>query len=346
MVVTVDMDKEYDQSFLIRIATGDYTADEHATFINWFQNATPEERRQVIETFEAGLGRQDKAVPAMPAAARQQIKAVLDAHIAASIKSTPSVSWVPSRSHSRKVFLRYAAALLVVMCGAWFAYTRFTAEAPWLEHTTAHGEQIKFQLDDGSSIWLNAGSILKYPAHFTGRTREVFLQGEAFFHVARNEQKPFIVHTKVLDTKVLGTSFNIKAFQGTEERVSVVTGKVKVTTNDEKHAVTLLPQEETVLDTLSGLLLKTATTRTEALDWKDGVLFLDGKLSDMIPLIERWYNVKIDLQTAALKDCIIQAKFRHETLQNVLESMQYFLGIEYSIQNRVVQINGKGCSLN
>lgn len=319
----------------MKLAAGRCTPQEHAAIVARLKDATPEERQQVASALEEIFIGQDQ-VPPMPVEIKERVRAVLDQSVREPARSV--------RLFAPRLLLRYAAAVAVVLIGAWWTYTALYPATTWTIHATAQGQRQKIQAPDGSTIWMNAGTTIRFPEKFEGGTREVFLSGEAFFEVARDEHKPFIVHTPALDTRVLGTSFNIQAYAGTCEKVSVLTGKVQVAaTSGNAPSVALVADQETVFDSTSGQLLTAATQAAGACRWKDGILYLDGKMRDVIPVLERWYDVKIQVKQSAIENCTVQARFVNEPLVNVLESMHYFLGVEYTVRNKLVFINGNGC---
>lgn len=333
------MNKEIDKSFLVRLAAGRCSEEEHTLFIYRLRNADPAVRRKVIDDFERILSESGE-IPDTPIIVKERMRAMLRG------KVDPNVVRMKGYAMVRSV-MRYAAVLVMVLLGGWWSYNSLRKSHPkyeWQQRSALNGQKLKLQLPDGSTILMNSGSTIRFPKKFDEEKREIFLTGEAFFEVVKKEKQPFIVRTSALNTQVLGTSFNVCAFPEASSKVTVITGKVKVSKSAGSESVILLPREELTLDTPSGQLRKEAAHDDGSLYWKDGVLLLDGKLGEMIPRIERWYNIEISLSESRLKDCMIQAKYNNEPLKNVLESMRYFLNVDYHIATDTVHINGAGCN--
>ena len=145
-------------------------------------------------------------------------------------------------------------------------------------------------LPDSSKVWLNAESSLRYPESFDGmKQREVYLKGEGYFEVTKDAEHPFIVKTDVLETQVLGTSFNVKAYSGNDTQVTLLDGSVKV--SDRFHnELQLSPGEHT-----DGKLCKTSVENSAGYrSWIDGEFYFDNvELVEIMRELGRWYNVDI-----------------------------------------------------
>ncbi|MDX5397043.1 MAG: FecR domain-containing protein, partial [Hymenobacteraceae bacterium] len=144
--------------------------------------------------------------------------------------------------------LRVAAVLVLALGAVWFVYRSseqgMFGNQQLAEQSTTSG-QTKVLLADGTQVWLNRNSKLRYPDTFEGNTREVYLEGEAFFDVQRNPEKPFLIHAQQSVTQVLGTSFNVEAYENQPEvKVTVVTGKVSLAEEGKQSEVVLTPGEQ------------------------------------------------------------------------------------------------------
>ncbi len=193
-------------------------------------------------------------------------------------------------------------------------------------------------LSDGSFITLNENSILKYSKDFSGNTREAYLIGEAFFKVAKNSSKPFIIHTENITTQVVGTSFNINTTNNSIV-VSVATGSVKVS---DGFATELLKPYEKVA--YSKNTFSKESTDLSELIWTDRSLkFDDTPLEEVVKKLQKHYEVKIILKDEALKKCALTGRFTNEPLNVVLQAMEYSLGISAKKENNTITLSGKGC---
>lgn len=236
-----------------------------------------------------------------------------------------------------------AAAVIFLITAGFILY--LTGKSAYQTHadalltefvTTAKRDTI--MLRDGSVVTLNINSALRYPETFSATNREVYLTGEAFFEVARDSSKPFIIHTRNITTKVTGTSFNINT---TASRiiVSVATGSVNV--SDGSATEVLKPFEKIVY--AGNVFSKTSTDLSE-LAWHDRTLrFNETPMEEVIEKLAQHYDVRIILKNEALKRCSLTGKFTNEPLDAILQAMEYSLGAHASHVNDTIILFGKGC---
>jgi ferric-dicitrate binding protein FerR (iron transport regulator) len=204
----------------------------------------------------------------------------------------------------------------------------------------------KVTLPDGSNVWLNHNSSLKYPSSFQGNSRITELEGEGYFEVAHNAKIPFIVKTGEIQIKATGTTFNIMAYPD-EARVetSLIEGKVELELMD--HAGKLTPLIRLKPSDLA-IFKKTGyeiTTRTISDDryfsWKEGKLvFNEEPMGEVAKKLGRWFNVDIKIEDPELLELTYTATFVQETLPQVLELMAMASPIKYSISKREKMSNG------
>lgn len=214
----------------------------------------------------------------------------------------------PDPVTSSNYFYKYAAIWIVLILGI-ATYGTLQLNKPQTDTSIAmlsshnpNGQRSKIVLSDGSVVTLGAGSRLNYPEHFADSTREIALEGEAFFEVTKNPEKPFIIHTGAVQTKVLGTSFKVDAFKGQNVQVAVATGKVRVDRNTantgklESIAV-LLPGDAVDWNPATGTAIKTKRAIEELTGWQKGKLSFTGMpLKNVVHVLERWYNVTIEVR--------------------------------------------------
>ncbi|MDD4514032.1 FecR domain-containing protein [Massilibacteroides sp.] len=230
--------------------------------------------------------------------------------------------------------LRYAsvAAILLVLIISAFRFISIIPqdESPVLyeEVYVANGERKKITLPDGSDIMLNSGSYLRYPSHFSGNTRTIEVNGEAFLDVHPDSTKQFIVHTQSIDVKVLGTSFNVKAYADDEQvMVSVRTGKVQV--DMAEASMNLKPNEIILLNTTNGELEKRNIDNRKATAWMSGELYFNKTpITAVAKELERYYNCKIVIEDEVLKQEYVYGEHSNESLESVLKAIEYAVGIK------------------
>lgn len=157
--------------------------------------------------------------------------------------------------------------------------------------TTPMGKDFHIILSDGTHVWLNAGSCLTYPSVFTGTTRTIQLQGEAYFEVTKDEAHPFIVESGALRTTVLGTSFNVRFYEQEEPHVTLAEGSVNVA--HRKQSVTLVPGEDATFNQEGDLISHPVNVQAFT-SWKDGHFYFDGiAFKQMMIDLGRWYNMDV-----------------------------------------------------
>ncbi|WP_020528696.1 FecR family protein [Flexithrix dorotheae] len=209
------------------------------------------------------------------------------------------------------------------------------------------GEKSIITLRDGTKVTLNSGSTLRYPEIF-GDTRSVVLEGEAYFDVAKDTSKPFIVISDVFKTIALGTAFNIRAFpEDNELKISLAEGKVlleKSIRNKECisacKSIVLNPGEEIRYIKEEKAVVKQKFDPEEILAWKDGILvFRNKSLKEIIPVLERWYAVKFEIKNSTNTSGKISDQFQNESLEIVMEGIAFAFGFKYKIEDRKVIIN-------
>ncbi|OWK70842.1 FecR family protein [Pedobacter sp. AJM] len=201
-----------------------------------------------------------------------------------------------------------------------------------------YGKKARITLADGTLVYLNAGSRLKYPDHFSKTERRVFLKGEAFFEVTKNPDKPFYVQTQHTTTRVLGTRFNLQSWEGSFDQLAVEEGRVQLTAAGCMDTLILYPNMQ---GTFNGHSLKQTTINSaHIVAWTKGIMiFNDRKLSEVAAELERWYGVKVHLHDPALLHYRVKARFDNPSLTDVLQDISFALNIKYNIKDKEVTLS-------
>ncbi len=196
------------------------------------------------------------------------------------------------------------------------------------------GVRSKFMLPDGSTGYLNSGSILKYPVSFK-HERKVELIGEAYFDVVHNKEIPFHVKTQNLDIKVLGTTFNVVANTDEEtEEIVLQTGEIDISSKDGNQLAILKPNEELTLDIDKRTYSKSTVEASQYTAWKEGkLIFRNENMQQMARRISRWYNVDVVVDDLLL-DYTFHATFIDEPLDEVLKLLSITTPISYKEEKR------------
>ncbi|AVM52126.1 FecR family protein [Bacteroides zoogleoformans] len=200
------------------------------------------------------------------------------------------------------------------------------------------GKVYKILLNDGTEVWLNADSRFSFPSRFSGKNRVVTLDGEAYFKVAPDEHKPFIITTDKMTTQVLGTEFNIKAYKESEAHVTLVRGSVCVRLPHKKEEVILTPGDDIVC-TENGYQVRKIDTSYYS-QWMEGYFYYDDvSLTDILRDLARWYNLSIEIEQ---EPSLINLRLhfiaeRSDNIEQVIENLntyEYFSVIKR--ENRLI----------
>lgn len=204
-----------------------------------------------------------------------------------------------------------------------------------------YGKTFGITLSDGSKVTLNAGSELKYPVQFIAneKNRTVFLNGEAYFEVAKNQEHPFIVNTHDMDVEVLGTQFNVTSYTDDDKTYTVlVEGKVAAHNKLSGEESKILEPNQRVFFEGNQLALETVNVE-KYVAWVNGqLIFVDDPYTVIKNKLERKYNIIINNSYAALHEVSVTATFTNETIDDVFKTFQAYQPFDYAIKNGVVTI--------
>jgi ferric-dicitrate binding protein FerR (iron transport regulator) len=272
-----------------------------------------------------------------------------------------------------------AAAVAAVTLGIIFALQHPDSHAPVADRaagtvakinseiSTRNGSKTHVVLPDGTMVWLNAGSRITYDKNYGGVLREVSLTGEAFFDVARNPEKPFLIHTARIDIKVLGTRFNVRSYPTDKTtEATLIRGSIEVSIKDRpSEKIILKPNEKLVVanddstlhrnraghnggntdESLVNIRKPTYEPVTGAVietSWVDNkLIFQDQDFGELAASMERWYGVEIHFANAGLKEWHFTGSFQHETIQQALDALKLTADFYYKIDGDRVTIYEK-----
>ncbi|WP_194973815.1 FecR family protein [Aquiflexum lacus] len=211
------------------------------------------------------------------------------------------------------------------------------------EHIAAPGVKSNLTLRDGSKVILNSGSSLRYVKNFESHQREIELIGEAFFEVIKDPNRPFIVRTGQVSTQVLGTSFNVKAFENEVLEVSLLTGLVEVSVDmEDPRSISLVPGEAIRFKSESQKVEKGEFDKEKVLAWtQKTIVFEQTQMAEIKRVLENWYGVEIQFLNRPAKDLEISARFNDQSLKDVLEGLSYSARFDYEIKNNKVVLKFK-----
>ena len=210
-----------------------------------------------------------------------------------------------------------------------------SAEVKYNTLIVPRGGEFSLELADGTRVWLNAESRLRYPVAFTGKERKVEMEGEVYFEVAKNKEKPFIVTVNGVDIRVLGTSFNVSAYQ--EEVVAtLVEGKVQLKKGNEQ--VILSPNQQAIWSD-DEFRVKQVDARNYVL-WKEGIFYFeDVDLETILDDMARWYNVNVFYMNPALKEMKFSVEIRrYGDINEILRRIEQTKRVKFEIKDRTINV--------
>lgn len=264
-----------------------------------------------------------------------------------------------------------AAAIIIIGCGWLFRKMTSHTDSPYnqrvqrqkkslIEKINTEGHPVKVDLEDGSVIVLEPNSRVSYPERFADNKREVYLEGEGFFTVSKNPNRPFIAYANGLITKVLGTSFSIKAYEkGQEVVVKVFSGKVSVLSDEEKQngtgksfnqatGVILTANQMMIFDRKEERLTKTLVENPQVISSpkaeKFSFNFINTPVAEVFDTLEKAFGVEIVYEEELLKQCQVTAPLGTESLYKKLELICKVIRASYEVVDGKIIVTGKGCN--
>jgi len=248
-------------------------------------------------------------------------------------KGKPSFSWAVA-----------ASILLLIGLGTFYKLHDKPMVKEELVHRveevrTGYGEKKRIKMPDGTLVYLNVGSVLRYDETYNKSLRTVELIGEAFFEVAKDETKPFMVRSQQLNTHVLGTSFNVKAFEEDENLfVALVSGSIKV--NQGSSSSILKPGEKIIYNKVTAENKVLAISEKDYWGvWRNEILAFNGSsFMEVAAMMEKWYNVKIYFENKALKNRRFTGEFNNLPVNKVLNLLSKGSPFSYRIEKDEIYI--------
>jgi len=216
------------------------------------------------------------------------------------------------------------------------------------ELRTPRGGGYNLRLADGTGVWLNAGSSLKFPVSFTGNTRQVFLEGEAYFEV-RHNGKPFVVSSDNMDIEVLGTSFNVMAYPDeSESTTTLVEGKIRLAVSDTDGSSPtsreLEANQQAVLERASGQISVAEVNTAHYTSWMQGKMEFNNESLDVVMLrLARWYDFEYEFAYPEARDFHFTARLnKDEHISTILEMLEMTTHVKFEYKkNQIVVLSGE-----
>ncbi len=202
-----------------------------------------------------------------------------------------------------------------------------------------YGGEYNLVLPDGTRIYLNAGTTLRYPGHFAGGSREIFLSGEAYLEVSRDTSRPFIVRTDDMDVRVLGTVFNVNAYpDGNYVRTTLVEGKVETSCGGER--IVMKPGTQVAYDKATRQADYFPVDVRHFISWKDGYYdFRDMTLGELMQIFVRWYDVDVRFANPLLENLRFSGRLRrYEDVSGLFEQLEYTGDVAFDVKGKNIVI--------
>jgi transmembrane sensor len=303
-----------------------------------YDTATEEEVEQLMNWYHgANIG--EVHWPANGADEKQQVYNRMLSRLHKEIKEE-------NRKLVRLPWLKIAAAFIIIVGAALLVFKWSGTRSSYITIANPSGKIQTVLLPDGSRVWLNTATTMKYNKSFA-QNRDVILNGEAYFRVTHDTAHPFSIKAGDITTTVLGTSFNVKAYE--EEKratVSVTGGSVRI--NDETKELGILQKGmQLEFDRVQKTATTTLIDTTIIIAWREGILQFEGQpLSEITETLGKWYGVRFEFANPTLRDCRYYMSFKNtEPFEKIIAAMSETTGMQYSLDknsNKVV-VSGRGC---
>lgn len=201
------------------------------------------------------------------------------------------------------------------------------------------GGEFNLTLSDGTRVWLNAETELRYPVQFNGKERVVYLKGEAYFEVSKNKEKPFLVQVDDMSVKVYGTEFNVNTYNKIE--TVLVTGSVSM--NQGGKEVLLKPNQKGVFDQVSGKITVEDVDVLAYVSWKNGdFIFRNESLNSIMDKLSRWYGLEVLYQDAGLQEVRLSGNLkRYKDVRELFVSFEKISDARFKVQGNKVIVSSK-----
>jgi transmembrane sensor len=319
---------------ILKYLSGNASAEEERELFKWMEES-PENKKTVNDLQKIWALPDQYKIPGFDTEAEwKKFDSILDKE---------DESKVRRPDFRRNMLLKVAASVAFLFVCSFLLYQTLFSTSTIVKESG--DRSVNFTLDDGTAVTLNAHSTFTYTSDFGEKHRAVKLNGEAFFQVARDAEKPFTILADKTEVKVLGTSFNIRAYPDERENeVFVVTGKVSMKLREKEYGIVLSPGMKGILKKDDNTLASTAVEDSNAIAWKSKELIFKGtRLDEVTKSLEDYFNITITVKNPDLLKCRFTSSFRDPTLEEVIDALSIALNLNIIQQNKRIVIDGKGC---
>lgn len=330
-------DKRSIKSLIIAELDGEISLEEREKLYQWLSKSESNAKyyTQIKDLWEASLANANEF--AQTSREWDRFKNRVAAHPKQEERKLRIINWS-----------RVAAVLVIGLLLANLVAQYLSPEEPvYITSVAPKGSVAQTILPDGTMIYLNAGSEIKYDVNTSSKQREVFINGEAWFDVEHNEKKPFIVHTPYYNVKVLGTQFNVKTYEDEETVVTTLEeGSIQVSSSERiklKKDIILESGDQLVYNKTNNILsLKSGVDTRLFTSWKDNkLIFIEMSFDALVQLLERKYGVEIEVADKSILESHYSGTIKNETILEILTIIEHTHPISYQIKGQKIIIQKK-----
>lgn len=241
-----------------------------------------------------------------------------------------------------KKALYWAAIFILPVISAFSVYYYFTPKQQITNHPTEiiarNGEKAEVVLPDGSTVWINSGSKIRYDDAFNRKQRSVFLEGEACFEVAKDKDRPFVVKTKTMDIQALGTIFNVRSYDDDEQTFAVLLeGKIKVNASGQEQILT--ENQRATFNKNTHVLTTDNVRSVDFAQWRNGNLYFDNQtFEDIARTLSRIFNVDIRFASDTLRSMRFSGTLGMSGIQNALDILSLTSPMRYKMDGTTIEL--------
>jgi transmembrane sensor len=362
-----------DKEILCKYLQGETSEEENSVLLKWVNQSKTNERLFLEMKYIWETSRSAGLLPEINK--NRDWEKLLD-----KIQFTGSSGGKEKTINFRSVIIgivKIAAVFILAFLVAWLVLKPKERPAEnsvsYYEFRTPKGARSEVQLPDGSKVWLNSKSLVRFPNDFTGTNRHIYLEGEAYFDVMKNENFPLLISTSDIRIKVVGTAFDVKSYPGegtietTLERGTITLEKETSNPDEENSIITLQPHQrvtivkkqarvspdvnkpagktDSVTEQPAGQEEITVSQFVETekyTAWKDGKIIFDNETFENLSVIlERWFDIKIHIEDESLKKIRFTGTFEKETIEQILNIMRLTTPIKYTMNKNDIYITMK-----
>ncbi len=331
-----------DDKILLRFLLGETSGDEIQQVQEWLELS--DENQKTLDNYETVWAEAGKLTPNPVAVDTPSVWKKMSDRIDQYEEEQKSTKTISLKSRFTLISTSIAAAIVVL-----FGVYQLLIKQPQQLMVASVEEVLHETLPDGSNITLNSNSNITYPEKFAKNERRVKLNGEAYFEVEHNPEQPFIIEAEDAFVKVLGTSFNVKAYENSEIEVIVTDGLVQLFTVDSETmdttSILLKAGEKGRISNENRKPIYVAESIPDELFWMDYTLiFTDIDLKKVFGLLENYYNIKIEVSDERIYECRLSTIFSNNSIDDIIEVIVATFELEYTKENNTFTIKGDGCA--